>query len=199
MIRFSAKYAFHLMGSQKRMLIASAVIMGLLALLGGSTALAIIQLNNSIAAPKTIAPFVSMKQWLNLFGPLLLRGNTLLLILGGTYIAAIGFLTLISVQLILLQRQDEVDIMLLAGATDACIKTPFYIYSLVQGILGGITGGCLWVGGIRLLGYLYANQGPPFVLPLSSLPVAVISMILVTGLGGLAGGHLALRKRLNAP
>ena len=75
------------------------------------------------------------------------------------FMAAVFFVSN-TLRLVLYSRRDEVGIMRLVGATDAFIKMPFYIQSVLQCAIGGIVGLSVLFAGYR---FASANIGPDLV------------------------------------
>ena len=124
--------------------------------------------------------------------------------LGGFLVFAALVIVANTIKLTLYARQDELDAMVMVGATSLFIKLPFLVEGTLQGLLGGLTalglsflvfevilqkslGSLLLITGIDTIHFLPA--------------VWQIMLILGGGLIGLLGSLFALRKfvRFTAP
>lgn len=78
--------------------------------------------------------------WLNRYNGILKLFRFTGLVLGVLFYAASGLIIANTIRLMMYSRLEEVEIMKLIGATDFFIKAPFYIQSVLQGIIGGLLG-----------------------------------------------------------
>ena len=77
-----------------------------------------------------------LKQFTNIFDLFRLAGYTM----SGIFFIAAVFIMANTIRLAIYMRREEIEIMRLVGASEKFIKVPFYIESIIQGTLGGITG-----------------------------------------------------------
>jgi len=78
------------------------------------------------------------EKWLGAFEKFMVFIRIFLLAIGG--LLAIGLTLIISntIKLSYYSRQDEIELMLLIGATPRYVKVPFLIEGILQGLLGGV-------------------------------------------------------------
>ena len=81
---------------------------------------------------------------------------------------ALVLVTVNTVRMQILTRQEEIEVSRLIGATDGFIRRPFYYFGALQGALGGLLAAGLVVAALRLLagpvGELAALYGGSFAL-----------------------------------
>ena len=124
--------------------------------------------------------------------------------LGGFLVFAALVIVANTIKLTLYARQDELDAMVMVGATSLFIKLPFLVEGAVQGILGGLT--ALGLSFLVFEVVLQKSLGSLLLITgidtIHFLPgVWQIMLILGGGLIGLLGSLFALRKfvRFTAP
>jgi len=124
--------------------------------------------------------------------------------LGGFLVFAALVIVANTIKLTLYARQDELDAMVMVGATSLFIKLPFLVEGALQGVLGGLT--ALGLSFLVFEVVLQKSLGSLLLITgidtIHFLPVLwQIMLILGGGLIGLLGSLLALRKyvRLTAP
>lgn len=78
------------------------------------------------------------EKWLKAFEKFMLFTRIFLLAVGG--LLALGLILIISntIKLSFYSRQDEIELMLLIGATPNYVRVPFMMEGMLQGLLGGI-------------------------------------------------------------
>ena len=124
--------------------------------------------------------------------------------LGGFLVFAALVIVANTIKLTLYARQDELDAMVMVGATSLFIKLPFLVEGAVQGILGGLT--ALGLSFLVFEVVLQKSLGSLLLITgidtIHFLPGGwQIMLILGGGLIGLLGSLFALRKfvRFTAP
>ena len=124
--------------------------------------------------------------------------------LGGFLVFAALVIVANTIKLTLYARQDELDAMVMVGATSLFIKLPFLVEGTLQGILGGLT--ALGLSFLVFEVVLQKSLGSLLLITgidtIHFLPVVwQIMLILGGGLVGLLGSLFALRKfvRFTAP
>jgi cell division transport system permease protein len=124
--------------------------------------------------------------------------------LGGFLVFAALVIVANTIKLTLYARQDELDAMVMVGATSLFIKLPFLVEGAVQGILGGLT--ALGLSFLVFEVVLQKSLGSLLLITgidtIHFLPgVWQTMLILGGGLIGLLGSLFALRKfvRFTAP
>ena len=124
--------------------------------------------------------------------------------LGGFLVFAALVIVANTIKLTLYARQDELDAMVMVGATSLFIKLPFLVEGALQGVLGGLT--ALGLSFLVFEVVLQKSLGSLLLITgidtIHFLPVLwQIMLILGGGLIGLLGSLFALRKfvRFTAP
>ena len=117
--------------------------------------------------------------------------------LGGFLVFAALVIVANTIKLTLYARQDELDAMVMVGATSLFIKLPFLVEGTLQGILGGLT--ALGLSFLAFEVVLQKSLGSLLLITgidtIHFLPLAwQIMLILGGGLIGLLGSLFALRK-----
>ena len=82
--------------------------------------------------------------------PTLLRGGALAI--GGVLALAALVIVTNTIRLAVYARRDEIDILMLVGATRTFVSIPFLLEGLIQGVLGGLLALALVYGVFSLLG-----------------------------------------------
>jgi cell division transport system permease protein len=122
---------------------------------------------------------------------------------GGSGLAVIVFAAVIFVMASVLRlavyaRRDEIDIMLLVGATPAFVRGPFLVAGAGQGLIASAAA-LLLVEIVRRGALLYVDRAPAVLLDLvASRPLGVAHSAIVTLVGltvSLAGAWFAVRRR----
>jgi cell division transport system permease protein len=124
--------------------------------------------------------------------------------IGGTGLACIVFAAVVFVMASVLRlavyaRRDEIDIMLLVGATPAFVRGPFLVAGFGQGLLAsGLA--LLMVEGVRRAALAYAGSGSLVLLDLVAarpLPLGSSGLVAAVGLVvSLSGAYFAVRRSL---
>lgn len=124
--------------------------------------------------------------------------------LGGFLVFAALVIVANTIKLTLYARQDELDAMVMVGATSLFIKLPFLVEGALQGVLGGLT--ALGLSFLVFEVVLQKSLGSLLLITgidtIHFLPIHwQIMLILGGGLIGLLGSLFALRKfvRFTAP
>ncbi|MGD9019810.1 MAG: permease-like cell division protein FtsX [Desulfuromonadales bacterium] len=124
--------------------------------------------------------------------------------LGGFLVFAALVIVANTIKLTLYARQDELDAMVMVGATSLFIKLPFLVEGALQGVLGGLT--ALGLSFLVFEVVLQKSLGSLLLITgidtIHFLPLLwQIMLILGGGLIGLLGSLFALRKfvRFTAP
>lgn len=109
------------------------------------------------------------------------------------------FIVANTIRLVFYSRREEFDIMRLVGATDAFIKTPFYIESAIQGIVGGGLGLLiLFVSFKLLMSSVEKELMSGFIdIQFLSFPLSAL-IILLSMTAGLVGCYLSFKQFLDA-
>lgn len=120
---------------------------------------------------------------------------------GGLWLAllvfvAVAFVMASVLRLAVYARRDEIEIMLLVGATPAFVRGPFLVAGVVQGLVASVLSVGL-VEGVRRVALGWGNVHPAALLGLvagSPLDGAVTLLLIGTGLlVGVVGAYLAVR------
>jgi cell division transport system permease protein len=122
--------------------------------------------------------------------------------IGGTGLALLVFAAVVFVMASVLRlavyaRRNEIEIMLLVGATPAFVRGPFLVAGLGQGAIAAGTA-LLLVEAVRRGALAYAGTGPVALLDLvaaSPLTLQMSTMLVIVGLTvSLAGAYFAVRR-----
>jgi cell division transport system permease protein len=124
--------------------------------------------------------------------------------IGGSALAllvfvAVAFVMASVLRLAVYARRNEIEIMLLVGATPAFVRGPFLVAGAGQ---GAIASGCalLLVEAVRRAAVAYAGSGSVVLLDLVAarpLPLGPSGMLIAVGLAvSLAGAYFAVRRSL---
>jgi cell division transport system permease protein len=150
-----------------------------------------------IAALSPVEEVEYGRQWLRRFSNILNLFKLSGYLLGTLFLTAAIFIVANTSRLVVYSRREEVEIMRLVGATDAFIKTPFYIEGLIQGAVGGIAGLLILFG--LYLGLSVQGGGGflPGWLNIRFLPTLHIMGIVLTSIAvGWLGCYLSLKQFL---
>lgn len=139
--------------------------------------------------------------WLRRLERLLGLGRVLVQILAGLFALGVMFVVANTVRVEVQARRDEVDVLSLAGATDAFIRRPFIYTGLWYGLVGGLLAWFMVWLGERLLQPAVARLAESYGTQLELILVPWHeSLLLVAGsaLLGLLGAWLAVDRQLHA-
>ena len=102
------------------------------------------------------------KDWIGVLDRLTHAFVTIALVLGGFILFASGFVVSYTIRLAYLNRRDDIEIMLLVGATKRMIRRPFVMVGILQGVLAGVLAVVVLAWGVRLLNpYLFIDLQLP--------------------------------------
>lgn len=138
--------------------------------------------------------------WVQRFSGFIAFFRLAAVVVGVFVLASSVFVSANTIRLTVLARQEEFEIMRLVGATDAFVKTPFY----VQNVIGGLLGGAVALG--MLFGthqfFVAKVQKQAMVLAtfeFSFLPLSGMLAMLSAGMIlGWLGSFLSLRQLLRS-
>ncbi len=138
------------------------------------------------------------ESWLHRFSAFITFFKLASLIIGALVLATTIFVSANTIRLALYAKRDELDIMRLVGATDAFIKTPYYIQNAAEGLLGGLIATGLLFGSYKLLAARVQAAGV-FLghVEIRFLSMSGIAALLLAGiLMGCFGAYLSLKQFL---
>jgi cell division transport system permease protein len=122
------------------------------------------------------------------------------IVIGAFVLASSVFVSANTIRLIVLARREEFDIMRLVGATDAFVKTPFYVQNVIGGLLGGLAALGMLFGTYQLV--VARAQKHAMILSTveySFLPLSGMLAMLAAGMMlGWLGSYLSLRQFLRS-
>ena len=139
--------------------------------------------------------------WLRRLDRLLGLGRVLVQVLSGLFALGVMFVVANTVRVEVQARRDEVDVLSLAGATDAFIRRPFLYTGLWYGLCGAVLAWLLVWLGLRLLQPAVARLAESYGTQLELLLIPWNeSFILIAGSAvlGLGGAWLAVSRQLRA-
>ena len=137
------------------------------------------------------------QEWLEPFEAFLTLLRLVGAVLGGFLLFAALFIVANTIRITLYARQDEVDAMVLVGATPLFIKVPFLLEGALQGALGGGIALTLSYVLYRLvlaegLGAILTGSGGRAI---QFLPMSFQLLLVAFGIGlGVVGSLIALRR-----
>jgi cell division transport system permease protein len=109
------------------------------------------------------------------------------------------FIVANTIRLLFYSRREEFEIMRLVGATDSFIKTPFYIESAIQGLIGGVLGIFILFISFMLLMSSVENEIVSGFVQVRFLPVSIsAAIVLLSVSAGLVGCYLSFKQFLNS-
>lgn len=139
------------------------------------------------------------EEWVRRFNGFLDVMRVVGLLLGGFLVTAVIFIVSNTITLTVMNRQDELEIMMLVGATPLFIKLPFVFEGVIQGFVAtGFAQLMLW--GLYEFFMAYAGDYlifDPRAANLIYLPIEYITSIIAGGtLLGLLGSLAATRRSI---
>ena len=140
----------------------------------------------------------SAEAWLHRFSGFIGFFKLASLVIGALIFATTVFVCANTIRLTLFSKRQEIEIMRLVGATDAFVKTPFYIQNLLESLLGGLLALSLLFCSYKL--FIARVQAPGALLSacdIRFLSLAGCAILLLIGmLMGWFGSFLSLRHFL---
>ncbi len=101
-----------------------------------------------------------------------------------------------TIRLTIYARRDEVEVMLLVGASNSYIKLPFFFEGLVAGLAGGVSAFVI-LSGVR---FVLVEKMPPYLTFVLDSPVSephlLLALVLIGALIGGLGSLLSLGRFL---
>lgn len=138
--------------------------------------------------------------WVHRFSGFIAFFRLAAIVVGLFVLASSAFVCANTIKLTIFARRETFEIMKLIGATDAFVKTPFYIQNLVEGLFGGLGALGLLFGAYQL--FVARVQQQVMMLSgfkFSFLPVSGMLAMLLTGMMlGWLGSYFSLRKFLRS-
>ena len=124
------------------------------------------------------------QEWVETFSVLVHILRLTQWILGGLLLIAIIFITSNTLQLTIISRREEIEVMHWVGASPAFIRVPFYVEGLIQGLLGsGLAIGFLFLLHRGLFFYIPPSMQTWLArIPVLFLPPETIAWILLGGM-----------------
>ncbi|HXV76304.1 MAG TPA: permease-like cell division protein FtsX [Candidatus Polarisedimenticolaceae bacterium] len=114
-------------------------------------------------------------------------------------LAAVVFVMASVLRLAVYARRDEIDIMLLVGATPGFVRGPFLVAGLAQGLVAGALAVAA-VETVRRAALAYAGRGSPALVDLvleRALPLPFAGLLIVVGLAvALVSAFFAVRASI---
>lgn len=150
-----------------------------------------------IAAIEGVDDVAYAQKWLRQFAGVYNLFKATGLVLVGMFFLAIVFIVANTIRLILYSRRQEIEIMWIVGADEHFIKSPFYLESLLLGLVGGVSGVVF-----LYLAYLGTVPGvAPEILfsffEIRFLPASVWAAIVCCSMAvGWAGCHFSIKRFL---
>jgi cell division transport system permease protein len=139
--------------------------------------------------------------WLRRLERLLNLGRVLVQILSGLFALGVMFVVANTVRVEVQARKDEVDVLSLAGATDAFIRRPFLYTGLWYGLCGGVLAWLMVQIGLWLLEPSVSKLAESYStqLDILSVPFAEAALLVLGSSAlGLIGAWLAVTRQLSA-
>ncbi len=141
------------------------------------------------------------EKWIARFENFMIFLRVFLLAIGGFLGLGLMFIVSNTIKLSVYSRQDEIELMLMVGATHGYIKTPFLLEGMVQGLLGSLIS-------LILIKLIHVQMKFQFQETIESMihggdflfipRTYVILIILASGLVGLLGSYVSINQFLSS-
>ncbi len=138
------------------------------------------------------------KAWLRRFSGFIAFFKLTSFIVGALVLGTTVFICANTIKLTLYAKREELEIMRLVGATEAFVKTPFYIQNLIEGLIGGLIAlGLLFLAYKFLVGRVHGLETTVSTFGVRFFSLSGVLGLLWTGmLMGWLGSYLSLRQFL---
>ncbi|MFW5926639.1 MAG: permease-like cell division protein FtsX [Wenzhouxiangella sp.] len=138
-------------------------------------------------------------EWLDRLEAMIELIRQLVILLAVVFAVAVAFIVGNTIRMDIQNRQEEIEVLALVGATAGFIRRPFLYSGLWYGLTGGLLAWLLVIGSVALMngpvGELSATYGSDFGL--QTLPAGTVAVLLAgSGLLGVAGSWLAVGRHL---
>ena len=121
------------------------------------------------------------EEWILRFEKIMVFTKLFLFVMGGLLCLGLTLIISNTIRLSIYSRQDEIELMLLIGATPRFVKIPFLLEGMIQGLIGSILALFL-VGGV----HLYIKKEFQSSFETFSIPFEFIDKPFLIGLVGLS-------------
>jgi len=123
---------------------------------------------------------------------------TIVVFLSGTLlILTATFMVAYTIRLTIMGRQDELELLMLVGATNSYIRTPFLIEGILQGFMGSLIGLIALYGLFQWISSHFAGPGILNLFQFSFFPpIVIVSIILIAISLCSIGSYTSIRKFL---
>ncbi len=141
------------------------------------------------------------EEWINRFETFMILMRVFLLALGALLCLGAVLIIANTVKLSVLSRKNEIELMLLTGATPGFIKFPFFLEGIFHGILGALISLSLMKGVHLYLVSRFQGSIETFGrgMDFQFIPMSFVMVIMLTSLlMGWLGSYLSLQQFLGA-
>ncbi len=137
------------------------------------------------------------RQWVNRIMGIVNLIQSVGITISGLFLIVTFSIIINTFRLALYARREEIEVMRLVGATDAFIKAPFYVESLIQGALGGVSGLVILITIFGIISNRMETEAGMSVIDVQFLTPGISGgIVLCSTFAGWLGCFFSLRRYL---